>query len=256
MCLAGVVDVDAAEGAQPQMALIGYDGEDAADDGGEARVAVVGDDTVALHRELRDGGVVAQPYVALAADIVEGHVGRVEPVGHGGDGRNGARRVEGEAVEMADGSHPDVADTVLISSDAALTERLAQSPGQCRRGARRLLLLHGIEAQHTRVVVKGYPQAVVVVLHDILAGVAAQQVAAPLPAVEIVEGVAIVAYQATGTATHPHETVAVLIDVVDKVARQTIVHGQHVEMVALGLESAERCLTGQPDDGQGQQTEK
>ena len=63
------------------MALIGNNREDAAGDRREERVAVMCDDAVALHGELHDAGVVAQPYVTLSADVIQCHVGSVEAVG-------------------------------------------------------------------------------------------------------------------------------------------------------------------------------
>ena len=157
---------------------------------------------------------------------------------------------------MTDGSHPDVAPSVLVGSDATFAQRALQPFGQFRCGAFWHLLFHVVEAQHPRVVIEGDPQPVVVVLHDVLAGVTAQQRTAPFFTVEIVEGITVVAYQAAGTCAHPDEAVAVLIDVVDEVAWQPIVHGEHVEMVALRFESAEQRHAPQPHHGHGKQTEE
>ena len=96
----------------------------------------------------------------------------------------------------------------------------------------------------------------VVVLYDIFAGMASQKKTVPLLVIEIIKSIAIVAYQATGTAAHPHEAITVLIDIVHEIAGQTIVHGQHIEMVALRLESAARQRSRQPNKRQRQESQK
>ena len=250
-----VVDINAGESTQPQLVMIRYDGKDATDDRGKESIAVMGDDMVALHGELRNAGVAAQPYVALSVNVIQRHVGSIEPVGQHGQCHHSALRVEGEAIEMACGCHPDVTPSVLVGSDAAFAQRALQPFRQIRRGTLWHLLLHIVEAQHTRVVVESNPQAAVIILYYILAGMTAQQCPTPLLTVEIVEGVTIVAYQSTGACTYPDEAVAVLIDVVNEVAGQAIAHGKHIKMVALRLKSTKLCRTDKPHYGNSQQTE-
>ena len=117
--------------------------------------------------------------------------------------------------------YPQSIFAVAVNFHGELVENASQDVILAIRNHR----LHGLQIKHFGVLIKTYPQPMKLILHNVMTGVTAQRHAI-IAHTKVAIGIAIIANKAATMRGYPHETIAVCIDIINKITGKSTRHVQ------------------------------